>query len=583
MKKRFSKYDFNYGYRHYKGFKELSTEDKRKFLSDWQTIALHPILSCDENWILFFDNMTEKDFFESWASQDYMHPLYSQIAENSLAIKKCQERFERYKATNNESKCNKIDKKIAKLLLERQNLLELKKKFETGKQINIAIDANNISEKYVNKIIKLCDNIYSHNCPEIKIMVASSDKSIDSKIEYYYTQEQLQCLSKLQEKLEYYNKDNQADCELRFCELLNFPTSLEAYKQLWDLEDVKKANQFVEEARIVIANKKLSPLEAVMYIYMKIADHFRYNGQEGFCDGEHSIIGAFSDKKLITCAGFASMFKIAVDVLHSKKLSAEFVPTEEAFYGHCFNLVNIVDKYYKVKGTYAIDLTANSKAAGVADIADFAGILLRFSDALYDRDSIFFISIPKSRIDQTCFCFDDEMKEIARQKRALPNVKLKTRIDKQISETNNFIMNHDGICHPIEHKTIISAYLNMMNRTDQPIAFEKLAAMIERTCLSYLSISSQSCKSSWLNLLNIDAIKAEFENKSKRSEPKSEMREYLDKKNIKPLIDCSYTAEEMVNAIYQSKDKERYFSEEYFALLKKVKQVIDQINADNQK
>ena len=61
------------------------------------------------------------------------------------------------------------------------------------------------------------------------------------------------------------------------------------------------------------------------------------------------------------------------------------------------------------------------------------------------------------------------------------------------------------------------------------------------------------------------------------------MREYLDKKNIKPLIDCSYTAEEMVNAIYQSKDKERYFSEEYFALLKKVKQVIDQINADNQK
>ena len=328
MKKRFSKYDFNYGYRHYKGFKELSTEDKRKFLSDWQTIALHPILSCDENWILFFDNMTEKDFFESWASQDYMHPLYSQIAENSLTIKKCQERFERYKATNNESKCNKIDKKIAKLLLERQNLLELKKKIETGKQINIAIDANNISEKYVNKIIKLCDNIYSHNCPEIKIMVASSDKSIDSKIEYYYTQEQLQCLSKLQEKLEYYNKDHQADCELRFCELLYFPTSLEAYKQLWDLEDVKKANQF---NTYLLVYEKIKPTISVQNNYDK-----------------YIIKGSKNAVSLIFLVEKYNTIDKVLKILNDNSLKATFFIDGNWFEENNEKIIDLIDKDYTV-------------------------------------------------------------------------------------------------------------------------------------------------------------------------------------------------------------------------------------------
>lgn len=583
MKKGYKDFDINFGYRNFKGFRELSSQNKQKFLADWQTLALHPILLCDQSWILFFDDMTQRDFLETLSRQDCAQPFCSKINKTNLDIQKCKERLELYKETENLSKCNKIDKKIAKLLDEKKNLLLEKKKVETAKQINIAVDANNINEKYINKIIKLCDYLYLHGCHEIKILVASSDKSVKSKIEYYYTKEQLENLSRLKEKLDFYNKNKNNSCELRFCELISIPKTLKEYRELWTLENVKKANEFVEETRITIANKKLSPLEAALYIYMKISDTFLYNEDENFNDGEHTIVGAFSDSKIITCAGFASMFKIAIDVLHSKKLSAEFIGTEDISYGHCFNLLKIIDPSYKVKGVYAVDITLSSKIDDDLKATGFTGFLSRFNDALYDRDSVISICTPKSRIDQTCYTFDDIMKGITRQRRGLSNDKLKAKIDKQILATNSFALAYDEVCNQVHYRTILSAYLNMMNKTDQMIDFGHIATMITNTCIDHLVYTSKLCSSSWLDLLNIDTVKNEFETKEKCAKMQTEIQQYISKKNTEPLIDYCCPIDEISSTIYDSKDKERYFSKEYFDLLEKIKQIVDEINEYTQK
>lgn len=583
MKTNYRDYDLNYGYRNYSGFKKLSNQEKTKFLSDWHTAALHPILLCEQNWILFFDNMSENDFFQTLSKQHYTINIYEQIENINLKIQKCKERLELYKKSKNFSKHRKIDKKITKLLDDKTNLLDEKKKLEIGKLIYIAIDANAISEKYINKIIKLCNDLYKRGFREIKIMAASSDKSIDSKIEYYYDLDQLSFLSKLEDQLEFLSKNNKNSCQLKFCELINLPLNFKEYNQLWNLKDVKKANEFVEETRLTIENSKLSPLEAALYIYMKIANSFQYNEVKEFQDGEHTIIGALSDKKIITCAGFASMFKIAIDVLQSKKLSAEFISTENSCYGHCFNLVKIIDKHYKIKGFYSADLVCDAKCTEDSSALGFSGFLRTFYDALYERDNISFITNPKSRIDQTCINFDESMREITGQKRSVTNLKLKEKIDKQIIDNKIFATGYDDISTPIDYNTIISAYINMMNKTGQQLDFEHLVTLIDQTCIYTLLFASEKCKSSWLKLLNIDTIKAKFDNNNKNLPPKSEMQIYLDKKNIKPLLDCSYPDDEMAMTIYQSEDREKYFSESYSEVLEKVKNTIDQLNNYNQK
>ena len=181
-------------------------------------------------------------------------------------------------------------------------------------------------------------------------MVASSDKSVDSKIEYYYTGRQLDQLSKLQEKLDFYNKNNGEKCQLRFCELLQVPNSRQEYQSLWTLKSVKKANEFVEEIRITAENKKLTPLEAALFAYLKIAGSFFYKDGGLYDEGEQTMIGAFSEKEVVSCAGFSSLFKIAIDVLGKDNLSSHFVATENFFNGHCFNILKIIDPAYKIKG-----------------------------------------------------------------------------------------------------------------------------------------------------------------------------------------------------------------------------------------
>lgn len=582
MKKKYRNFQVNYGYQNLKAYKALPSEQRQNFLKDLENFALHPLINCDNRWILFFDDMNEKDFFQTLAKQDVVGAFSSCLAQLNSNLKTAKERLETYKASKNEAKIRKYDRKIANLLSEKEILLAETEKCMQGKQIHIAIDANNICEKYINSLIRLCDKLYRQGYHEIKILVASSDKSVDSKIEYYYTGRELDQLSKLQEKLDFYNKNNGEKCQLRFCELLQVPNSSQEYQSLWTLKSVKKANEFVEEIRITAENKKLSPLEAALFAYLKIAGSFFYKDGGLYDEGEQTMIGAFSEKEVVSCAGFSSLFKIAIDVLGKDNLSSHFVATENFFNGHCFNILKIIDPAYKIKGFYAVDALKDAKETKNSTATGFSGFLSRFNDSLYSPDSFWSLIMPNSRIDQICYSFSSSLKTHTHQARNLPSGKLKSFVDQKLSEKDEFVSLYDDSCNPVHYKTILSAYLNMANKIGFAVDFQHLAAMVTRTCIDCLLSAPCNSVSPWLELLNIEKIKEDFETKEKDDFSQSEIDQHVKKKNLEPLFEF-YSTDNLYEKICQAKDNEKYFSKKYFETLEKLKQLTTQLNHEIQR
>ena len=199
--------NFNYGIRNFSYYKNLTQQEKIAFINDWHSLALHPILDCDDSWLIFFEDMKEREFLQSIPNQQILSIIKQQQFDVEEEISKTKDRILKYSpiTENNAKKVEKLEKKLQKLQKNLESLQIHYQKVKNGKRLCIVIDANSMSRKYVDKVIKLCNKLYQSGVKELKILVASSDKSKDSKIEYYYNNEQLNALEKLNDQLDFYN------------------------------------------------------------------------------------------------------------------------------------------------------------------------------------------------------------------------------------------------------------------------------------------------------------------------------------------------------------------------------------------
>ena len=565
--------NFNYGLKNFTYYRNLSQEEKRAFVNDWHNIALHPILDCDNSWLIFFENMTEREFFDNISNQPILCAIQFQNDEIKKKIKKVENRILKYRPVteNNAKKVEKLEKKLKKL----QNDLKISEnnyqKVKNNKRLCIAIDANSMSEKYVDKVIKLFNKLYQSGVKELKILVASSDKSKDSKIEYYYNNEQLSALERLNDQLDFYNKTSKIKngCQLKFSELFNNPCDILEYQELWNFEHVKNVNNFIEEMRITIKNKKLSPLEAVLFIYQSISNSFYYNDLDNLTDADHTIIGALSEKQLITCGGFASFFKIAVDVLEEPNLKAKFISTLDCISQdeHSFNTLSIHDKKYLNKGgTYIIDLTCDT--GGLDDeVFGFSGFLAKMKDLINEPNRLSLITNNKSRIDEIFYDFDVNMRETHGQMRNKDSEKLLIDIYKKFEKQTKQIEKIDSESENIGYFTIIKAYLNMLEKLGIPYTASELECIIQQTCLNILFTYPKGTTTSWLKLLNLEKFKSKF-GEGCFIETNSSLKNFAKDKISRTILNqrnCDEIADYAI--IEYSKE---CFTKEYFDLLKYV-------------
>ncbi len=508
--------NFNYGIRNFSYYKNLTQQEKIAFINDWHSLALHPILDCDDSWLIFFEDMKEREFLQSIPNQQILSIIKQQQFDVEEEISKTKDRILKYSpiTENNAKKVEKLEKKLQKLQKNLESLQIHYQKVKNGKRLCIVIDANSMSRKYVDKVIKLCNKLYQSGVKELKILVASSDKSKDSKIEYYYNNEQLNALEKLNDQLDFYNKTTKITngCQLKFSELFNNPYNILEYQELWDFEHVKNVNNFIEDMRITIKNKKLSPLEAALFIYQSISTSFYYHDNDKYTDGDHTIIGALSEYELITCGGFASFFKIATDVLEEPNLKAKFVSTFDCISQdeHSFNTLTIHDKKYLHKGgTYIIDLTCDTGELD-DEVFGFSGFLAKIQDLINEPNRLSLITNNKSRIDEIFYDFDINMRETHGQIRNKNAKKLINDIYKKFEKQTKKIEIIDSESENISYFTIIKAYLNMLEKLCVPYTKDDIECIIQQTCLNILFTYPKGTKSSWLKLLNLEKFRSQF-------------------------------------------------------------------------
>ncbi len=575
-------FTYNYGTKDFKKFRGMSEKERKKELSNWDNIALHPILALNDTWLILFEDMSERQFFENLKKQEILSSLSENIANVRGKIKTCRKRIQEFSEEDKENKITKFEKLKRKEIKLQERLTKLENHFEKtkkGKHLCIAIDANNINEKYINKIISICNKLHAVGYKEIKILVSSSDKSINSKIEYLYSIDQLKYLSKLNEQLEYYNKENNfpKGCEMKFSELFDMPKDIFDYSTLHNYDDVLKANDFIENIRITIENKKFTPLEAVIYTYQTLTNTFYYNKDNSIDDDSvHTIIGALKEKQLITCAGISSFFKSIMDVLNNDYLKTGFLSIEEPIEksSHTFNIISIKDSHYGINGTYAMDLTADIADQKDEEWKGFSGCLVKLKNAIKLPDCINILCDTKTRIDETYFDFEIFMRERYKQKHTMDNKKLKTYLTNSLEKTNDLISQLDQNSKEISCETIIKAYLNVLDKLGLKYNYKNIEEIIQYSTLNTLLYSTKKTKSSWLDLLNIEPIAEEF-GQERPKHSINEIQRFANKKMAMSLVDITFDSQEVADIILNPRNKNKYFSAKYFKLLEQIKKHIN--------
>lgn len=563
--------NFNYGLKNFTYYRNLSQEEKRAFVNDWHNIALHPILDCDNSWLIFFENMTEREFLQNIPNQQILFIIEHQQFDVEEEISKTKDRILKYSpiTENNAKKVEKLEKRLQKLQKNLESLQIHYQKVKNGKRLCIVIDANNVSKKYINKVIALCNNLYKSGVKELKILVSSSDKSKNSKIEYYYDNEQLEALEQLNNQLDYYNKTSNIKdgCQLKFSEF-DAPYNILDYQNLWSFEHVKNANEFIEDIRIEIKNKKLSPLEATLFIYQTISNSFCYKDSLIWSDAAHTIIGALSEKQLISCGGFASFFKIAIDVLNDENLQANFLSSTNCLTqeGHSFNSLTIHDKKYLNKGgTYIIDLTLDTPSITEDDYFSFSGFLAKMNDIINPPNHLTLLSNDKSRFDQVYYDYDEIKRTALGQSRNKNGSKLSKDIVSKVEKQTNKIEKIDNESEDISYLTIIKAYLNMREKIGIPYTVSEIEYLIQQTCQNIISFYPKGTKSSWLKLVDIEKYKRKFGGSCFVGK-NSELENYA-----KDKIAQSILSQKGNDKTSNPNDKTgTYYTKEYFDLLKYV-------------
>lgn len=256
-----------------------------------------------------------------------------------------------------------------------------------GKSINIIIRLEKKELKHYNlslvKNLINCSNIY--NLPLNIYVVGGTKFNKTEKVDMLFSDTDFDKLVHLDMVLKENNKNS-----LRFMESISNP------EHSWTIDQVKNANQKVDEIVNTIKSKKFSPLEAMAYIH-SMATLFTYKENEDNFMESRTLVG-ITNSKHIVCVGYSTFVKAIIDKLQLHGLSCEnFSSTltrDESIVlengeklpgigsGHVQSMITINDSKYKVKGTYINDACFDSRDTDYPNGKGYANFMFPVTDLL---------------------------------------------------------------------------------------------------------------------------------------------------------------------------------------------------------
>ena len=251
---------------------------------------------------------------------------------------------------------------------------------------------NGITKELVDSVIDTMTKLQEQGRDVDVVCCTKIKKDLNDQTPYIYTPEEFEALKPLNEWcLQNKNKP------LHFSE-----STLGVSKEdTWNYDQVKHANEQIDEVCKEIKDRNLSPFEAVLFVHDKATD-FAYSESAKNYESR-TLPGLFSENKIV-CVGYSHYVKAIFDRLHKEGLmegikKVEINPcmfnktTKEALQddrhinanssehkiGHVNNIIEINDPKYGISGTYRLDACWDSKE-GVIDKPNFGHCLFPMND-----------------------------------------------------------------------------------------------------------------------------------------------------------------------------------------------------------
>lgn len=243
-----------------------------------------------------------------------------------------------------------------------------------------------ISSKF--DIIYEVAKVTSENGHKVIVCIDDDIKSLsnDMPVSYYYTNEEMKRLTRLNDMLVESGQE-----ELIFNEFSSYEHEKDL-KYYWTFRQVKLADEKLNKVVDYVKQNNYSPFEAFLFFHKFVTERFKY--KEGGMESERVIVGAFNNEE-INCAGFASMIKALVDKFDDQNLKCDIMPCEirKKFKNeggaHCQNLIYLKDKLYNIDGFYIEDASHDSKLDHSEDGLGYSYCLVPINDMKHLRKNFY--------------------------------------------------------------------------------------------------------------------------------------------------------------------------------------------------
>lgn len=215
-------------------------------------------------------------------------------------------------------------------------------------------------------------------------------KSNDSSINYTYSREDLFNIGRVDCLLKRYNQEG-----VMFKEESRIKDYRD-YKNLWSYEEVKYANDRIDEIVSFINSSDMSPFEIMLYIHEYITNNFVYDDKTNNGIDPRVLPGVFKNGSIV-CSGYASIVKAIIDKLHNPYLKCMIVgctlrrpesaeELQHQYSNHCHNLIHIKDSKYGINGFYIEDSCWDSRVEGKKDGYGISNCLYPVEDVFHHNN-----------------------------------------------------------------------------------------------------------------------------------------------------------------------------------------------------
>lgn len=135
----------------------------------------------------------------------------------------------------------------------------------------------------------------------------------------------------------------------------------------WDFDQLKKANECVDNLAKTIKDRNLSPFEAVLFVSAWSSKNLSYNNDGKNLEDNNTIVSAVTNK-FIRCVGFSEFVNAVLNsagfdketqgMLAAQKISCTTDKDSEGNIvpNHCQSLIHLEDKQYGINGNYICDV-----------------------------------------------------------------------------------------------------------------------------------------------------------------------------------------------------------------------------------